>query len=273
MATLEGIIAKIKESNPEIQPVPQTVVKNTVTIQGLCMKTDTSNISPCIYIDKMILDSDISDEDAASQIVAIYNQTGIDIDPSVLTDREFVLNHLYVGLQRKDDECTYITRQSPWDEIIEYMYMRGQSKDGSSYSVKITEGLLKCTGIEENFAWGTAEKATLGEIKIQSLLDVFAGGVDSMELENVVPPFYVASNTSRVNGAAVALNQDFIREWALEHDYKKLVLIFSSIHEALLLPVEDETDLNIFNEMIQEVNSKQVDEVEQLADKAFIINL
>ena len=36
MATIEGIILKMKEVKPEFNPMVQNVVKNTVPMTGLC---------------------------------------------------------------------------------------------------------------------------------------------------------------------------------------------------------------------------------------------
>ncbi len=278
MATIDGIIEKIRETNPEIQPVPQTVVKNTIAMQGLCMKKEGSSIAPCIYIDE-ILASDISDEEAAAQILEIYNQADMDIDPLIFMDKEFVLNNIYLGLQRKDDDCKYLTRESPWDGIIAYMYIRSEAEDGSGCSVKVTERILECAGIDVSLAWSTAEKATCSEIDIKSLLEIFGElddlGIDvdeDMDKESCEPPLYVASNRIRLNGAAVALNEEYIKNWAEEHSYNKIVLIFSSVHEVLILPADDNTDLNKISAMIQDVNNTQVKAVEQLADRAYIIN-
>ena len=272
MATLEGIMNTITEMRPELHPVSQDVVKNTVTMKGLCLKTEGSNIAPCIYVDSY-LDSDISDEEAAEQIIATYNQSGIDIDPNLFLCKDYILEHTYVGLQRRDEGCAYITRESEWPDIIEYMYVRAKAESGEACSVKITDALLTNIGIEADELWLRAEEATKAEISIQSMAEAL-GLTDMCDTEMDVP-FYIISNTLRVNGAATALNGDYIREWARKKGFAegKLVLIFSSIHEALILPATDEMDLDYFDTMIREVNSTEVQPQEQLADKAYIINL
>ena len=273
MATIEGIILKIKEVKPELHPVVQNVVKNTVQMTGLCLKSEQSNVAPIVYIDRMLSD-EVSDEDAATQIIEILNHNTLDLDISRFRNRDYILSNIYLGLQRADDNCNYLTKESPWDNIIEYMYIRDVTGDGSSYSVKVTDSLLENAGIDVLEAWSAAKKATCNEIDIQSIMEVFGEIFPESKLCEFVLPFYIASNALKVNGAAVALNEEYIRKWACDHDFHKVVIIFSSIHEALLLPVEEnEFDLEDISNMMKEVNATQVDEVEQLSDKAYILNI
>ena len=183
------------------------------------------------------------------------------------------MKHTYIGLQRSDEGCAYLTRESEWPDIIEYMYVRAKAESGEACSVKITDALLKNVGIEADELWTKAEEATKAEISIQSMAEAL-GLADICDAE-VDVPFYIISNTLKVNGAATAINSDYIREWARKKGFTegKLVLIFSSIHEALILPASDEMDLDYFDTMIREVNSAEVQPEEQLADKAYIINL
>lgn len=273
MATIEGIILKIKEVRPEFNPMVQNVVKNTVPMTGLCFPSEQSNVAPIVYIDRMLSD-EVSDDDAVAQIIKILNYNMLDLDINRYMNRDYILSNIYLGLQRADDNCNFLTRESPWDDIIEYMYIRDVTCDGSTYSAKVTEELLENVGIDISEAWVTAQKATCDEIDIQSLLEIFGAAIPESKLCEYVPPFYVASNALRINGAAVALNEEYIRKWADDHNFHKVVIIFSSIHEALLLPIEkNEFDLEDISNMMKEVNATQVDEVEQLADKAYILNI
>lgn len=270
MATLNGIIECLKDMKPAFEITQHEVVKNLVKLQGITIREPNSKIAPCIYIDNLLSD-DISDFDAARQVLAIYNQSGLDIDISCLLDKEYILSHVYLGLQRKDDNCEYLTRPSDYDDIIEYMYIRGNI-DSDHFSVKVTTGILELAGIASSEAWNSAQKATESEISISNMYEVINELTNANMGEFDYMPMWVVSNSLKLNGAATIKNKDFIRKWAKEHGYEKLIIIFSSIHECLLIPAQ-ELELDYVTEMIHSVNDECVSPIEQLANKAYIFNV
>ena len=270
MATLNGIIECLKDMKPEFEITQHEVVKNLVKLQGITIREPNSKIAPCIYIDNLLSD-DISDFDAARQILAIYNKSGLDIDISCLLDKEYILSHIYLGLQRKDDNCDYLTRNSDYDDIIEYMYIRG-NVDSDHFSVKVTTGILEDVGIDPSEAWNSAQKATENEISISSLSEAINWSIEENTENYDYVPMWVVSNSLKLNGAATIKNKEFIRKWAKEHGYEKLIIIFSSIHECILLPAK-EFELDYITDMINSVNDECVSPVEQLANKAYIFDV
>ena len=86
-------------------------------------------------------------------------------------------------------------------------------------------------------------------------------------------PMYVISNHSRQRGASSILNKEMLKQFACEHNCKKLVVLPSSVHECILIPCDDEEiDIESFDNMVQEVNSTQVSPEERLLDRALIVN-
>lgn len=271
MATINGIISIIKEKYQYLTPDIQTIVKNTVPMTGLCLRTANSNTAPCIYIDNL-LNASVSEEDAVEHIMHIYHSAKLNIDSSLFYDKDYLLSHMYLGLQRFDNKCNYITRQSDWDNIIEYIYVRGKT-DSEYYQAKITEQLLNTANIPVELAWHFAEQNTYSEIKIESMEQVISHLTDYDEFDSLpCTNMWVASNPHRINGAAVVKNLEYIKEWAIRHGYSDdgLILIFSSIHEAILLPAQS-ICLEEITEMINAVNTECVDAAERLATKAYLI--
>lgn len=86
------------------------------------------------------------------------------------------------------------------------------------------------------------------------------------ELEN--PAMYVLSNQYRCFGAATILYPDMLSDFARAAG-SNLVIIPSSVHEVILIPVEEGTDLEEFSIMVEEVNATQVDAQEVLADHVY----
>lgn len=271
MATINGIISIIKEKYQYLNPDVQTIVKNTVPMTGLCLRTANSKMAPCIYIDNL-LNSSISDEEAVEHIMHIFHSAKLNIDLSLLYDKNYLLSHIYLGLQRYDTSCNYITRPSDWDGIIEYMYLRGKS-DSGYYQVKMTEALLKEANIPAELAWHVAETNTHAEIHIESMEQVISHLTDCDEFDSLpCTNMWVVSNQHRINGAAVVKNIEHIKSWAIKQGYATdgLILIFSSIHEAILVPAQSAT-LDEISEMIKAVNNECVEATEQLATQAYLL--
>ena len=253
------------------------VIKNGVTLRGLTIReNDLQNIAPCIYIDRMLNDLD-SPAEAADTIINIYRShrtINLGCDISDLTKPDYILSHTYIGLQKSSNE-EIARRPSPYDGIEEFLYLRGETEreDGDRWSIKLKLAMI--ADMDTDDLWKTAEERTFRGFQIQSLGNVLTGfGLfDDNDLP-AIPPMYVITNPEKYRGAALACDIKSIKSWAKEHDYHKIVVLPSSIHEMILVPVADEDiiDMNSFNEMVKEVNEPPVDPVERLTDRAYIID-
>ena len=84
------------------------------------------------------------------------------------------------------------------------------------------------------------------------------------------PKMYVASNESKNFGASVILYDNFLKQFANEtgEDY---YILPSSIHEVILIPVEDESeDVTQLREMVCDVNQTELEPEEILSDSVYL---
>ena len=81
-------------------------------------------------------------------------------------------------------------------------------------------------------------------------------------------PMYVISNCYRTNGAGVILYDQFLQQLSDRFE-SNLILLPSSIHEMIILPVEDASELREFTYMVREVNDTQLTDDEVLSDHAY----
>ena len=257
-------------------PDVHDVIKNGVTMRGLTIRPDNDPIAPCIYIDEM-LEKCESPRQAADMVINFYEShraVNLGCDISDLTNPEYITAHTFVGLQKTSDE-DIVHRDSMYEGIEEFLYLRGEvtEPDGCHWSVKLKPAMIK--ELDEDELWKSAKKRTFGEFKIQALNEVIAGlGFDNIPDCPDMPNLYVISNAEKFRGAACACDVESIRKWAGEHDFHKLVVLPSSIHEMLIVPVADgEYDLDSFSHMVEEVNNTQVAPTERLTDRAYILNL
>lgn len=85
--------------------------------------------------------------------------------------------------------------------------------------------------------------------------------------------FLMATIKGNINGAAVLLYPGFLKSIAEKLGAKELNIIPSSIHELLLLPMDEKTKRNYILDMIAEVNREEVQPEEKLSDSLYIYDL
>ena len=83
-------------------------------------------------------------------------------------------------------------------------------------------------------------------------------------------PLYVLSNDNQYMGASGILCPGVLQNFARQRQMGKCYLIPSSIHEFLLLPLEDACEAETLQDMIREVNEVAVLEEEQLSDHLYL---
>ena len=90
------------------------------------------------------------------------------------------------------------------------------------------------------------------------------------DLTENTPPLYVLTNQYRTNGAAVMLYEGLLQEVS-GHMKSDLIILPSSIHEVLLLAVDESEHENMthYNDMVKEVNECQLPDEEILSDHAY----
>ena len=256
----------------------QNTIKNGVELEGIRIMSE-SPIAPVIYTEELIKHAERDGKslsDVVSAIINIYesNKT-VDFNINELFDRDFILNHLYIGLQKESTEELVKRACAELEGIESYLYIRRERNEGDSYSVKLTRQLLERADISEVEAWEYAEAHTYAETTITSMAKVMCEMMNmeySEDMEDMTP-FYVLTNTSKVKGASAILNKKILSEFGKKYHTEKIVAIPSSVHEFLILPYTEEMNIDDFSNMVNEVNVSEVDPTEQLGTKAFIITL
>ena len=273
--TREMIINELE--NRGYRAEAQNTIKNGVELEGIRILTN-SNVAPVIYTEDIIERAERENkslDDVVSAIIGIYeSHKSFEFDVEALFNRDFVLSHLYIGLQK--DSCESIVKRACELEGIEsYLYIRGEADKSDSYSIKLSEQILERAKISEVDAWEVAEQNTNAETSLESMAKVMSDimGMDFTEELEGMTPIYVISNKSKVKGASAVLNKEVLAEFGKRYNTNKIVVLPSSVHEMLLVPYTEETDLETFTNMVAEVNSAEVDPTERLTDRAYIITL
>ena len=81
-------------------------------------------------------------------------------------------------------------------------------------------------------------------------------------------PMYLLTNRLKIYGASVILYENLLEKIAEELD-SSYIVIPSSVHEVLIVPVPNNDEIEIYNNMVQEVNATQLPKDEILSDHAY----
>ena len=100
-------------------------------------------------------------------------------------------------------------------------------------------------------------------LDIENLSD----SLQSMHVQVPSLPIWVMTNRYMLNGAATVLNDNVLKEFAATCG--NFYIIFSSIHEVLLIPSNDNLNIEMFTNLNQEVNASSLSKEDILGTKAY----
>lgn len=270
----EDIIQELKNRNYDV--VPNDVYKNGVKLEAIIIK-DISKITPTVYTEPLIQHSE-NVEQAADMAERIYLENkSVDFDINQLTDADFIMSHVRIGLEHENEHLVALARKTEYQGLMQYLYVTSEMNDDTKWSVRITEQLAETAEIDIDTLWEVAERNTFADSTITSMCQILSemGMIDADDaVELHADSFmYIISNHSRQKGASAILNKQLLQQFADEHNCKKLVILPSSIHECILIPcVDEEVDIESFDNMVQEVNATQVAAEEVLLNHAIVVN-
>ena len=248
-------------------------VKNGVIFEGILIRSD-ERIAPIIYTQGLIEEAErrgMHLSEVVSQVISMYENNRIpDFNIDDLLEREFILSHIRIGLQKSSDQ-DLIRKETSFEGIEKYLYIKG-SKRGLEYAVKLSGQHLKNARINIDEAWERAEENTFAVTKICSIGDILAE-LAGMEPDGTDTHMYVITNQDKIQGASAVLDHEAIHNFFEGTGVDTLAVLPSSIHEMLLVPIEDGEDLEDMSRMVHEINETQVRPEERLTDRAYIMRL
>lgn len=270
----EDIIQELKKRG--YSAIENDVYKNGVKLEAIIIKDD-SRITPTIYTEPLARNAD-SIKQAADAAERIYLENkSVDFDINQLTDADFIMSHVRIGLEHENEHLTALARKTEYQGLMQYLYITSELSDETKWSVRITEQLAETAALDVDELWEAAERNTFADSTITSMYQILIE-MGMLDADDAVAeadsfPMYVISNRSRQKGASAILNKEMLKQFADEHNCKKLVILPSSVHECILIPCSDEeVSIDSFDAMVQEVNATQVAPEEKLIDRAFVVN-
>lgn len=247
----------------------QNVVRNGFRTTGICIQ-NASKIHPIINLDQIIKTAEYSHKtvpEIADKIISLSKENGKDDAlGSKFTDRDFVIDHLYVGMQKHGEE-ELVKVPCPIPNVEAYLMVKFSENANNSYDAKVTLDYLNALNINKDDAIRTAIEHICADTKLVDLMDLVTIPYENRGF------MYVLTNNESHKGAACILNREALLELSMKTHSRRLVCIPSSIHEWIIVPHGDIYPVEDLKEMIQFVNNNQVPPEDQLGDEPYILDI
>lgn len=256
----------------------QRVLKTNVKLDGLVIMQEGKTITPTIYLEPFYKDLENGTplDDVVSSILQVYSRADIHpehFDLTPISDFGYVKDRLYVQL---------INRHSN-EELLQNV-PHALFLDDFAIVVRCTVEMLAESSASflvhnKHLDMWETEAETLLSHALLNTRKMFGVELESMGnfLQKSCPELAVAdcpdnsicimTNKRKLSGAATVLFDDVLKSFAEEHG--NFYVIFSSVHEILLLPSLDDSDIDAITMMNREVNATQVEADEVLGTKAY----
>lgn len=107
---------------------------------------------------------------------------------------------------------------------------------------------------------------------IKSIIQIISGYEDCVDTKSGeygdMPPFYVLSNSSALNGAGTILYKNVLSDFSAEKKCD-LYILPSSLYEVLLFPSDGKIDARKLKRMVEEINQQEVSDSDRLSDSVY----
>lgn len=267
--TREMIIAELKNRGYEV--LSADVTKNGVKLQGIAIGKGT--IRPTIYVDDLL---NRTLDEAVNKIIDIYKnaqKNPVQFNPKDIMKWNFIKTRLQLCLQRKGDED--IVKRDFLD-LEEYIRVIVDIDANGTGSFKVQPSHLTMWGITEdmlfNAAWDCT-KPTITETDTSKVMAEMMGITLEELLKRMgdMPMQIILSNHKGVNGA-IAMKDTWLLSEIANRYKSDLAILPSSIHECIVMPIDESIRFDELNAMVREVNKTELVPEEQLSDHAYRFN-
>ena len=243
-----------------------TVQKNGIDIPCIRIMFDgyASNIYPQADIDNVNMGI-VGTEELVDKWIETIEKSKLTQPLNIerLFDKEYIKANVRLAVER-DFKADYIKEPlADFPGLSKYMIVSMPLEDGNG-SVRIQDSIVKSCGADLNELWEWALTNTINATTCDNIAKVL--GMPMFE----DMPMYVLSTKDKYKGASVMLNTTALDNLAKELGAKELTIIPSSIHEIIVIPKNDNDELEVIANMITQVNDEEVSAEEVLFDKPFI---
>lgn len=261
----------------------ETKKNNVGDKSGIQIRKKDSTIGVIVYIDGYIADIEnemLNVDRAADEIVQQIEDKAVlggysdaqEFAKMVKSKESILENVKYLLVNKKWNEADLDSY--PHKDYLDLAVLYEVRNKNASMSVKITNDIMQNSGITFEELDGAANNNRDSYVAqdmfsmMVSLMPISTEEIEEMRRAQAGgPQMYVLTNEWEAKGASALLYPELIEDIA-QKENSDLIVIPSSIHEILMVKASGMNKDDI-SQMIQEVNSQQVDEQERLSDHAY----
>lgn len=269
--------------------INEVMKNNGVVLSGLTVMQEDSNISPTIYLNNYYEAYENGQTTLGfiiNDVMDVYNKNRVNrkLDMRYFLNYESIKSHIVLKLINTEKNKVLL-KDVPHVEFLDlsivFQCLMSDEHIGAA-SVLIHNAHAKLWGVDSKELYRRACENTPGllpyeiknmsdmleEIMYDDNIDVEEEKEDVMRegCENL--PMYVLTNKRRTEGAACMLYPNLIDDFSKAID-RNLYIIPSSVHEILLMPADDENEIESLKAVIKEVNETQLLTEEILSDSLY----
>ena len=273
-----------KKLDEKIEVKVIDVIKNNgVVLKGLTFQGDGKNISPTIYLEQFFesyLDG-MELGDIADRIVDTFRVgTKRDVfDLQSFLDFKKASKRIVfklINYEKNRSLLEKIPHKKFLDMAVVYYYLLS-NEELENATILIYNNHLEAWKIDgeelDRIAMDNTPKLLKADLRsITDVLNEMLMQKDpafcDIRLEEDSDVMYVLSNCSKIFGAAAILYADVLKDFSRKKG-TDLYILPSSVHEVIIVPKTSEMEWEKLQEMVIEVNSTQVEEIEILSDSVY----
>ncbi len=255
---------------------------NGVKRYGLIIFDSVINISPTIYLELFygrFLDTKDWDS-IINDIIKVYQDNMLDepMDTGIFFDFGKIKEKIFYRLinYEKNRELLEQMPHTRFLDLAKVFCIQYQNEDLGSGTIPIYHSHL------ENWGISADELEAVADANSPLLMESFISGMDFIltemgasqeDLSEAMPeecrPLYVMSNIHKSSGAGTMCYPNALKDFS-EKQNGDVIILPSSIHEVLLLPLKEDDDMDELKEMVHSVNTEMLAPEDFLSDNVYI---
>ena len=292
---LHGLQCSRVESEYDFQ-ITEVIKRNDEHRLSLCIRKKGDSIGVNLYVDDLAkryedygrdMDELIKDVIVQLKYRLLNNSLTESAVETVmqLKDYDSVKDSILFRIVSEKENAEYLKNAVyvPFLDLAVCFYLPvGEGRE--SGTMLITKEVFKLWNISVEELYKQAMKNTPSQLPYQfnSMMEVLERLMRKLNLDRIMNHpaelksnfgLWVLSNCEQYFGASAILYEGLMKKIALKIGAKELVILPSSLHECILLPLSKDFSTCYFQSMVREINATQLNHADKLSDSIYLYSL
>lgn len=251
----------------------ETLKNNDTVLHAIHVIKDWSSVGIVVYVDDILKDyvtGAIGGRQAAKMFLERISKSGGDnceceneaeqFAKAILQNKGTILENVHASIINTGWN-TELLKNTPHKPFLDLAVIYEVHNHDHSMSVRVTNEMMEHFGISMSELEEYADRNKRAYV----ITDIEEVLPDAKETEFGM---YILSTADHFKGASVLMYPEFFEKCA-KFTGSDLVVIPSSIHEVIVVPYDEEVDINTITNMIQMVNATELLMMDRLSDHAY----